>query len=327
MYYKCNQCGAPLTYSPEKKAMYCGHCDGINTEALTPGSSGAQCTNCGAPLTIKPYASAMQCEHCGCYLILDEGVSGQYQPHLILPFSVGRESAKDIIKNHLKSNTFLPSGFVKEANLNTIEGEYVPFWLFDYQANFNYEAKATRVRHWTSGDTAYTETSVYMLYRNMDIDYQLIPADASKAMDDKKMDLVEPYDYSALTKFDTKYMSGFTAEVYNFYANELEPRAREKAASYSKKLMDDTVSGYASVTPVVQDLLINTTAQNYALMPVWAYRYTYDNKIYEFFINGQTGKIVGEAPVSKPKAFLYSAFMFLSLTAILFLGWAILEVL
>ena len=35
----------------------------------------------------------------------------------------------------------------------------MPFWLYDYQADYDYAGEGIKVRRWTSGDTEYTETS------------------------------------------------------------------------------------------------------------------------------------------------------------------------
>ena len=37
----------------------------------------------------------------------------------------------------------------------------------------------------------------------------------------------------------------------------------------------------------------------YALLPVWLFETVYGDKKYQFAINGQTGKMVGELPVDK----------------------------
>ena len=41
------------------------------------------------------------------------------------------------------------------------------------------------------------------------------------------------------------------------------------------------------------------------MLPVWLLSKKYKDKIYTFAMNGQTGKIVGELPIDKSKAFKY----------------------
>lgn len=326
MIYKCQNCGANAVYSPEKEAMYCPHCDGIDSETVQPGNGLNQCVTCGAPIEPGQYDSAYRCEHCGSYMIFEERIEGDYEPHLILPFMVSKEKAKQIIKNEFGKKLFLPDGFLKEAYLDTMEGIYVPFFMYDFFCQYDYEGTGKKVRTWRSGDTEYTETSVFRIERSMDIDFDKIPVDASILMDDNTMDLLEPYRYDALKKFQSKYMSGFLGEMKNMEADTLEPRARSKARTDAEALMRATINGYASVSTERQDLRMNNTQTQYALLPVWSYTYKYRGKEYRFKLNGQTGKMIGSIPLSVGKIIGYGATMFGGISAALLMLFHILEV-
>ncbi len=310
MIYKCHNCGGNVIYDPQRKKMYCPHCDGIDSEEPVSGGSVVQCQNCGAPIQAGPFASAGKCMHCGSYLIFEERVSGQFTPHLILPFQIGRQEAEKRLKQEFGKRIFAPSSFLSTASLQKMEGMYVPFFMYDYHVNYDWSGKGTKVRTWTRGDTEYTETSYFHIDRNMDIDFSRIPVDASNGMEDGAMDLLEPYDYRALEEFRMKYMSGFVGEMYNQGAAQLEPRAHRKAERDSEELMRQSIAGYATVVPEQKNMQVNQTAADYALLPVWVYDYEYRGGVYRFYVNGQTGKIIGEAPVSKAKMFGYSASVF-----------------
>ena len=77
--------------------------------------------------------------------------------------------------------------------MNGIYGDYVPFWFYDYDTNCTFHGEGTKVRSWTTGNTQYTETSYYDIVRDMDIDFDNIPVDASMGMPDDVMDLMEPF--------------------------------------------------------------------------------------------------------------------------------------
>lgn len=327
MIFKCNNCGSVMTYSPEHNAMYCEHCDSLESQGVVTAENMSSCVNCGAPIEVGPVTSASKCEHCGCYMVFEERISGEYTPHMVIPFKIGKEQAKGAIKAHVGKNIFVPNSFLKESYLDKVEGIYVPFWMYDYDANYDYHGIGKIIRSWTSGNTEYTETSIYDVHRNMDIDFDLIPVDASAKMVDKTMDLMEPYNYSALEVFQAKYMSGFNGEIYNFSADELELRAREKAQKYSDMLMTETLAGYTINEPTSKNLTLNPAARNYALLPVWRYTYFYRDKNYEFYINGQTGKMVGDVPTSKKLKFGYFGIAFALFTLGLYLLWYLLEVL
>ena len=327
MIYQCKSCGGNVVYDPEKSTMHCPYCDNLDSEKVTKGTSTTQCISCGGTLVIGDFISASKCEHCGNYFIVDERVEGTYEPHLILPFKVSKEMAKMKIKEAVGKRAFIPDTFLSEALLKTMEGVYVPFWLYDYNANYDYEGKGTKVKVWTVGNTQFRETSYYSVQRNLDMEFRKLPVDASNALDDTVMDLMEPYQYDALENFQTKYMSGFYGEVYNQTAEQLEERALGKMRTDAELLLRNTISDYSSLSPVKQNLSANNQAKNYALLPLWAYTYHYNNKIYRFHINGQTGKVVGKSPISVKKAVLSCATVFFAILAIASMAVQILEVL
>lgn len=316
MIFKCKNCGANILWAPDKNSMCCPHCESIDSEEMVTGTNMAQCAACGAPMQPKQYDSANKCEHCGAYTIFEERISGQYEPHLILPFAISKEKAKELIKKEFGKKIFLPSNFLKASYLDKIEGDYIPFFLYDYNCNYRFSGQGKKVRHWTSGDTEYTETSIYQIYRDMHVDFSRIPADASIAMPDGEMDLLEPYDYGAMVRFMPKYMSGYLGEMYSVSGETLEPRARQKARNDASALMKESIVGYSSVTPGMDECHCDNTAQNYALLPVWNYVYRFNGKDYFFRLNGQTGKLVGKAPISIGKMVAYAATLFASVTAI-----------
>lgn len=318
MIFKCENCGGNTIYSPEKKAMYCPHCEGIDSQKKVTGEQNLQnCINCGAPLEITDYTSATKCEHCGCYLVFDERIEGEYKPHLLLPFKIGKEGAKEIMRKRFKAKAFTPSNFLSDAMLEKMEGRFVPFFMYDMNVECNFQGEGIKRRVWTSGDTEYTETSYYDVRRNMFVDFDKIPVDASVEMDDGVMDLMEPYEYGELTDFDEKYMSGFFGERYNSDAEELSARAKNKAGQSSDALLRESIAGYSSIREIHKDMNIQNKEVNYTLMPVWIYHYSFQGKDYTYYINGQTGKAVGNTPVSGKKVVAYGATVWVLLTAML----------
>lgn len=316
MIFKCRSCGANTVWSPEKDSMCCPHCESIDSEEEVRNDNMFQCAVCGAPMQPKEFDSANKCEHCGAYTIFEERISGEYLPHLILPFKVGKQKAKDLIKQEFGKKLFLPSSFLKESYLDKMEGDYIPFFLFDFDCHYRFAGKGKKIRRWTTGDTEYTETSIFQIYRDMDVDFSRIPADASIAMPDGEMDLLEPYNYGEMMGFEPKYMSGFFAERYSVSKESLEPRARQKARNDAGALMRSSITGYNSVTPEMDDCQCRTKAENYALLPVWNYIYRFKGKDYFFRLNGQTGKLVGKAPISIGKVTAYAVTLFGCITAI-----------
>ena len=189
--------------------------------------------------------------------------------------------------------------------------------MYDYASDVDYQAVGTKVRTWTSGDTRYTETSYFDVGRKLHVNYNGIPVDASIAMEDGIMDLMEPYDYYELMTHDNKFLSGYEAETYNMPPNEVEPRAQAKANKANREWVRRSTSEYTSFMNERLNSSNKLTGTKFALMPVWIYEYRFQGENYKFYVNGQTGKCVGTPPKSIGKAvgltalLLGSAFVFL----------------
>lgn len=326
MFFRCKNCEGNVIYSPLLGKMYCPHCEGIDSE-VEEKKGITECANCGAPLTPGEYDSTCRCEYCGSYIILDDRVSGEFRPDRILPFRIDRTAVAEKLREEFKRRIFTPDSFLSDAALETMKGMYVPFWMFDYSARYNYEGRGTKVRVWTAGDTEYTETSFFRVKRDLSMDFDQVPADASIAMPDEIMDMMEPYDYGELEDFILKYMSGFYAERYNEGADALEPRARGRVEQDAELLLKDTLVEYTTLIPEKKELETEKKKVSYSLLPVWKYSYRYKEKNYDFYINGETGKIVGETPVSKKKVLVYGGTVFALVSAALYLLTGILGVL
>jgi hypothetical protein len=58
-------------------------------------------------------------------------------------------------------------------------------------------------------------------------------------------------------------------------------------------------------------------------LPVWLYNYQYDGKQYRVLVNGHTGEIVGDRPVSKLKVWAVAGAVVLVILAIVLLIWVL----
>lgn len=323
MFFKCKNCGGNVIYSPERHKMFCPYCESEQSEERMEGDRRygelTICPNCGGEMKLEAHTSATRCAYCDSYLIFNERVEGQYEPKMIIPFQLGKETCKESIREKFKKSLFAPVDFLSEVRLNSMEGIYVPYWFFNYDTHCVFQGEGTKLRSWRSGDMEYTETSYYAVYRDMDIRFRDIPVDASEAMPDDVMELVAPFNYKQLESFKPEYMSGFYSEKYNMPSNVVESRAKKLVDEDTGKLMKESYSGYHSVRTVHQDIQAKNAGVSYGLLPVWKYIYHYQDKEYPFYVNGQTGKIVGMAPIAPKRVWLYAGTLWACLTAILVL--------
>ncbi len=330
--YKCPNCGGDMVYDEATGMLHCDHCGyeidfestkedeaaqvDVDSEAedAHDGTIDVQeykCPNCGAVIVTDQQTSATICSFCGSPQMIQDRLTGARKPRQIIPFSINKDQAKSIFVKWTHRGILTPSAFTSQAQLEKITGIYVPFWLYDYDTDINYKAHCTRVRHKVKGDYNYTYTDHYIVTRHLKAEFDKVPADASKRMDDTMMDALEPFDYKELKGFDMPYLSGYYAEQYDYKASELRPRVETRVRAFGEMTAKNTVSGYATVVPVTNDVNMTLLDSAYTLMPVWMMNYQYQGKKFQFAVNGETGKPVGTLPISKPKAVIWTILIFI----------------
>ncbi len=324
--YKCKSCGAPLRWDAEQGLLLCDHCDSTFDpevfESEDKGNKEAEydwsinqddesretientrtykCKSCGAEIVTDSTTIASKCPYCDNVLVMEPGISGILKPNAIIPFKIAQKDLKPIVKEFYSGKILLPSNFIKKSNIEEIKGMYVPFWLFDTLADGNITFDGTKVRTWHDSKYNYTETKHYDVYREGSMRFEKVPVDGSKKMDDGLMDSVEPYDYKKLVDFDPAYFSGFLADRFDENVEESLPRATKRVRASVVQTFGETAK-YDTLTEKSGQVKMLDTSVKYALLPVYLIHAKYSGKDYHFAVNGQTGKIVGNLPISPIK--------------------------
>ena len=327
--YQCPCCGGKIEFDSSLQQMACPFCDTtFDVETLkeyddvlkntaeqemtwdtNPGSAWQEgenagmrvyiCNSCGGEVVGDETTGASNCPFCGNPVVMAGQFSGDLRPDFVIPFKLDKEEAKAALKRHVKGKRMVPKQFKDENHIDEIKGVYVPFWLFDTDANANIHYRATRVRAWSDSKYNYTETQHYSLLRAGSIGFERIPVDGSTKMADDLMESIEPFDFSEAVDFQTAYLSGYLADRYDVTAEESVGRANDRVRRSTEDAFISTAVGYATVYPQNTNIQLVGGKARYALYPVWLLNTTWEGKGYTFAMNGQTGKFVGDLPVDK----------------------------
>lgn len=342
--YKCPCCGGAIEFNSKSQNMKCPYCDtefemdtlkefaaehlAEDTEPKWDASNVEQpqdelrddslvsytCESCGGEIVADQTMASSCCPYCGNPVIIPGQFGGMLRPDYVIPFKLDKKEAENRLRSHLKGKILLPSMFKKENRIKEIKGVYVPFWLYDCDADADLTCRATRTRHWTSGDHEFTETSHYLVRRGGTIGFDNVPVDGSKKMSDELMQSIEPYDYNDCVDFQTAYLAGYVADKYDLDAEQCAPAANERMRNSTVAAFMSTMIGYDTCVPEHTSILLSQGKISYALLPVWILNTKYKDKIYTFAMNGQTGKFVGNLPLDKGKAFRLSGLVFAGVT-------------
>ena len=329
--YKCPCCGGAIAFDSTLQKMKCPYCDtefdmetlasydaGLNGEQDSmewETSAGTQwqegeadglrtyvCKSCGGEIVGDENTAATSCPFCGNPVVMMGQFSGALKPDLVIPFKLDKNAAKAGLMQHLSGKRLLPKIFKDQNHIDEIKGIYVPFWLFDTDADAQVRYRTTKVRVRRDSKYDYTDTSHFLVNRSGSVSFEHIPVDGSTKMPDDLMESIEPFNFSAAVDFQTAYLAGYLADKYDVDAEQSIERANERVKRSTEEVFASTVHGYQTVITESSNIRLHGGKAKYALYPVWILNTTWQGKKYTFAMNGQTGKFVGDLPVDKSAA-------------------------
>lgn len=327
--FKCPCCDGAIEFDSSSQKMKCPYCDTeFDVETLmsygkdlkeqtgdqldweeqpgdqwqedeTTGLRTYVCQSCGGEIVGDENMAATACPFCDNPVVLKGQFVGELKPDLIIPFKLDKKAAKEALKKHYMGKKLLPKVFKDENHLDEIKGVYVPFWLFDADAQASIRYKATRVRTWSDSRYIYTETQHYHVSRAGSLGFNAVPVDGSSKLEDALMESVEPFNLADAVDFKTGYLAGYLADKYDVNAEQSIQRANERIKKSTEDAFASTATGYSTLIPVSSGVQLKDSKARYALYPVWLLNTTWQGKKYTFAMNGQTGKMVGDLPMDK----------------------------
>ena len=329
--YKCPCCGGAIAFDSSVQKMKCPYCDTefemdalrAQDEALRqeqeqtedmswdtsagsdwqPGEMEGMrvytCRSCGGEIVGDENTGATACPYCGNPVVMSGAFAGALRPDLVIPFKLDKEAAKKAFAKHLQGKRLLPKAFKDQNHIDEIKGIYVPFWLFNAEADADLRYRATRVHTWSDSNYNYTETQYFSVVRSGSLAFDNVPVDGSTKMADDLMESIEPFDLRDAVDFQTAYLAGYLADKYDVTAEESIDRANQRIRESTEDAFRGTVNGYATVLPERSNLRLKNGKAKYALYPVWLLNTTWQNQKFTFAMNGQTGKFVGNLPMDK----------------------------
>lgn len=334
--YNCPNCGAELYFNADRQRLCCEFCESEFTkeELLERGGEAEadrrsrensdycahinvyECSNCGAEISVEENSAAGICVYCDSPVIFKGKLSGQMKPDKIIPFKYGKEEAENRFLSFTKKRFFLPKGFAEKKRAEKISGIYYPFWVTDADTDGSLLADATKIRVWRVGNKRYTETSKFRVEREGFIHFEDIVTSAISEQDKNMLEGILPYPSESMTPFDMSYLSGFAAKKRDIGREAVSDEVRARMNGYAETLLKDTISGYNTVSVRQNRLSIRQSHWEYTLMPIWILNYKTKKRTYTYAMNGYTGKIYGELPISFKRLMIAAAGVFTVLAGI-----------
>lgn len=331
--FNCQSCGGQTAFDPATQQLKCTFC-----EALTPVEHTTDemieydlhqalhqqqqtsrndeftrvfhCDNCGAETVLDPYHVADFCSFCGSSHVSERETEEVIQPTLVVPFQITEADAVSHFKQWMKKRYFAPAKLMQFHQMDKMRGIYIPYWTYDadtyseYKVNVGTHYYVTETYTYTDGDGK-TQTGTRMVqktrwhtergsYREF-FDDVLVQAthQQTKALLAK----IEPFRLGGLVDYKDQYVAGFLAERY---AVDLHQGWTIAQSAIESAIQNGIVNQVAGDIVEIQRLSIEHHNETFkhVLLPIWLSSFQFKEKTYQFIVNGQTGKISGESPVS-----------------------------
>jgi ribosomal protein S27E len=350
--FRCDNCRAELAWDAASRKLKCAHC-GFTKEMPTGGSPevverdlfaglaaapkglGAEvrvhrCQECGANVSFPEGVTATKCTFCGSSKVLDQGANqNTIRPESLLPFGIDKKRANEAFSAWLGRLWFRPSDLKRLATVKDVNGVYVPFWTYD--ANVHSAWSADRGRYYYTEETYTTTENGQEVTRTRQVQhtewesawgdrddfFDDLLVCASKGLPEKLAEGFKTFNTKALVPYQPAYLAGWRAEEYAVDLQAGWQKAQSKMEAEQQQRCSKDVGGDTQRNLQVQNTFSNMTYKH-VLLPVWIAAYRYQDKVYQFLVNGQTGEVVGKAPWSILKLTLLILFIAALIGTIIF---------
>lgn len=312
---ECPGCGANLRFDIERQKMYCSSC-GVEYEPTDfPAVSKIrtqtilECPQCGGEMVADDTEAAVFCSYCGASNILTKRMQSESKPFkYILPFQVTKKACKQRYHNWLSRNPFAPQELRDPKNIDSFRAVYMPYWTYSFQRKGTVSVRATRSEY--KGDYEYQH--IYNATADADIEFSGLNHDASSSFSDNLSEAVAPFHETERKEFAEAYMSGFYADLADvdesLYSDTLKKVTTE--ASVSSFLTGASSRYYIKRDDVKNAVAPSCVSKDLILLPVWFLcNRIKDNgteRVSYAVINGQTGKVAGDTPISLSRFFTFA---------------------
>ena len=274
------------------------------------------CQSCGATLVVAANMRTAQCPYFASTSIVERPPSAERaDPTFVLGFVIDHEQATKFVRRWLRNSGVFARSDFKEAAPEVLRGVYVPAYLYGALAHTDYTAEIgenyTETETYTTTDAkgntvTRTRTVTRTEWRPLQGSHACYVLDvvvtASGGVSNDKLEAIEPYDLRALNRYSHAAIAGWMAEDPSRSKEDCFHLAHEESVRKVGRMLDEFMPGDSH-----RDLRYHTELSNevidLVLLPLWTFAVKYDESKppIRILVNGQTGRITGNVPISTTK--------------------------
>jgi hypothetical protein len=334
----CERCGALI----DADDPFCPYCGTRRAQSPAHGQPAAaqryfQCPNCGSQIAADPQARSTVCPFCDAAMVVEYSpdMTGRQSPEFVIGFAITAEQAQAKFSDWVRAGGMFRPGDLERAQIDgKLRGIYLPFWSFSMLAQSSWSAQIGeywyRTESYTTTDSQgktvtrtrrVRETEWWPLQGRHHRFYSHYLVSGSRGLAQNEADRIKPFHLAALHRYAPSFLAGWLTEEYSVGAQEAMQRSmqefrRQEHEHIAKFLPGDTHSGLNVQTD------FSRATSDLILLPIYLATYRYGGKPYRFLINGQTGAIAGDKPLSALRIALFAMVLAALVGVAVYLFWA-----
>ena len=268
------------------------------------------CGNCGATTNAVALGSSIRCPFCGSEHVITAAVSPDLPSiESLVPFEIPDTQVDALYRQWLGEGFFRPKDIREKSSSHQMRAVFVPIWNCQGAAQSSWSASAgyyrERQESYTRTDSdgnSVQDTRSVTDWRPASGDHQgdygRVLISASKGLPQDWVQRLGGINWQKETKYDDQYLFGREAESPSMDRAGAVTFATEQIKDRERSACHDLVPGDTQ-----RDLNVSTRVTGVAgallYLPVWLGSFQYNEKTYRCVVNGQTGTVDGDAPLSK----------------------------
>jgi hypothetical protein len=256
---------------------------------------------------------SIRCGYCDAPMVDEARATGRVDA--VVPFRVPQRGALDRLRVYLDGKRWAPRELRQlRVDGRGLRGVLVPFLAYDGVVRSEYRSKVGI--HWYRTETytdsegktqtrTVTETEWFELSgtaARQVVDHLVT---ASVGLAESEANAIEPFDLGWAQPFDARLLAGYEAELPSVATRDADQMAATElrdleAARITHTLLPGDVNQMTWIASKVE-----ISARKLLLLPIWIATYHHGQGdraiVLRLLVNGQTGEVVGDVPVSRWK--------------------------
>jgi DNA-directed RNA polymerase subunit RPC12/RpoP len=307
----CKVCGG-LVEPGDKFCHACGTVQETPPAAPAVEQKKFRCQNCSAEITVDPGQRSFTCPFCASTYVVElpPSQSDRQPPEFVIGFAVSPQAAVEKFQAWLRQNGWFRPSDLRAAQIqDKMRGVYLPFWSFSMLAESRWSSQIGeywyRTETYTVIENGKTVTHTRQvretewwnlsgLHHNY---YSGYLVSGSKGLPQVFAERIKPFRLEALKRYQPYFLAGWLSEEYSIAKDAALELCKQEFYRWEQQSVAGFLPGDTQSGTVVETQFSHVSS-DLILLPVYLLTYRYRDKPYRFLINGQTGKMTGDKPLS-----------------------------